>query len=591
MATRVEADIITTAVLRNALIYAAEEMGIVVRNASFSPNIKERLDHSCALFDADGRLIAQAEHIPVHLGSLPEGIANTLNYLKRVGERLEPGDMWVLNDPYIAGTHLNDITLIRPIFWEGGTTGHERSGTPTLVGFAASKAHHTDVGGRVPGSMSGDATELFQEGLILPPLRLMRGGRSWDQEQRESTGEWRGSIDESLVRLICANSRTPEARAGDLKAQIAGNLRGEQRFLEAVQRYGLAVFRAAVERMLDESERQMRAALAALPAGCYHAEDVLDPQHPGEPPIALRVTLTIAGDTLTVDYTGTDTQVVAPINAVHGVSLAAVYYVLRSVTDPAIPMNEGCFRPVTVKIPEGTVLNPRRPAPVAGGNVETSMRNADLLLRAFAAAVPDRVPASCGGTMTNLMAGGPGWAFYETIGVGMGGRPGLDGIDGIQCNMTNTLNTPIEALERAFPVRVTRYEFREGSAGAGQWRGGCGLERTWELLDDTATVSLLADRVYHAPPGLCGGHPGQPASYRVVRNGQEQPMAARGTVTLHRGDRVVLRTPGGGGYGPPEHRDPQAVRADVLDGLITAEEAQSIYHMALGDDVTRTDTL
>jgi N-methylhydantoinase B len=577
-----EADVITTAVLRNALVYAAEEMGIVVRNASFSPNIKERLDHSCALFDATGRLIAQAEHIPVHLGSLPEGIHNTLDYLARVGEPFAPGDMWLLNDPYIAGTHLNDLTLIRPIFLNevaqpcpgplgpGAQTsirpGAQEEGL-ILIGFAASKAHHTDIGGRVPGSMSGDATELFQEGLILPPLRLMRDN----------------VIDESLVRLICANSRTPEARAGDLKAQIAGNLRGEQRLLEAVNRYGLEVFRAAVERMLDESERQMRACLAALPPGRYSAKDVLDPQRPGEPPITLRVTLTIGDGALTVDYAGTDAEVAAPINAVHGVTLAAVYYALRAVTDPAIPMNEGCFRPVTVQVPEGTVLHPRRPAPVAGGNVETSMRNADVLLRAFAAAVPDRVPASCGGTMTNLMAGGPGWAFYETIGVGMGGRPGMDGLDGIQCNMTNTLNTPIEALERDFPVRVTRYEFREGSAGAGQWRGGCGLERAWELLGDTAIVSLLADRVHHAPPGLHGGYPGQPASYTIVRNGQEQPLPARGTVTLRRGDIVALRTPGGGGYGPPERRDPTAVRADIRDGLITPDEARAVYRIALGD--------
>jgi N-methylhydantoinase B len=568
MTPATEADIITTAVLRNALIYAAEEMGIIVRNASFSPNIKERLDHSCALFDAGGRLIAQAEHIPVHLGSLPEGICNTLDYLAAIGERFEPGDMWVLNDPYIAGTHLNDLTLIRPIFLDAtGNLPHSslKKEEPVLVGFAASKAHHTDVGGRVPGSMSGDATELFQEGLILPPLRLMRAN----------------IIDESVVRLICANSRTPEARAGDLKAQIAGNLRGELRLLEAVKRYGLAVFRAAVERMLDESERQVRACLAALPPGRYSAEDVLDPQYPGEPPITLRVTLTIGDGTLVVDYTGTDAEVPAPINAVHGVTLAAVYYVLRCVTDPTIPMNEGCFRPVTVHVPEGTVLHPQRPAPVAGGNVETSMRNADVLLRAFAAVVPDRVPASCGGTMTNLMVGGPGWAFYETIGVGMGGRPGMDGIDGIQCNMTNTLNTPIEALERAFPVRVTRYEFREGSAGAGQWRGGCGLERTWELLGDTATVSLLADRVHHAPPGLRGGHPGLPASYTIIRDGQEQPMPARGTATLRHGDTVVLRTPGGGGYGPPERRDPHAVLADVRNGLVTLEEAQAVYRVAL----------
>jgi N-methylhydantoinase B len=538
-------DPIIVEVIRNALLYASEEMGIVVRNASFSPNIKERLDHSCALFDEQGRLIAQAEHIPVHLGSLPVGIANTLAYLKQRGQSLDEGDMIVVNNPYIAGTHLNDITLIRPIYVE-----------QQLVGYAASKAHHTDVGGRVPGSISSDATEVFQEGLILPPVKIMVGNRFQDD----------------IGQIICANSRTPAARMGDLRAQVAGNLRGELRLQEVTARYSVPTFRAAINRILDESEIRLRQQLERFPAGCYEAEDYLDNSGQGEEPVRLKVTITLTADTLCVDYTGTNAQVSAPVNAVFGVTLSAVYYVLRSVTDHTIPMNEGCFRPVTVYAPEGTLLNPRFPAPVAGGNVETSMRNADVLLQAFAKAVPERVPACSGGTMTNLMVGGGDWAFYETIGVGMGGRLGLDGIDGIQTNMTNTLNTPIEAMERHFPIRMTRYEFREGSGGAGQWRGGCGLMRGFSLLTEKATVTLLGDRARFAPPGAQSGQPGKTGERTLFSPGKRQEgsaLPAKTTFTMRQGDELLIQTPGGGGYGPPDQRDPQQSAQDRESGLFS----------------------
>ena len=536
-------DPVIVEVMRNALLYASEEMGIVVRNASFSPNIKERLDHSCALFDWQGRLIAQAEHIPVHLGSLPEGISNTLAYLQRHNLRLEEGDMLVVNDPYIAGTHLNDITLIRPIY-------HQQR----LVGYAASKAHHTDVGGRVPGSISSDATEVFQEGLILPPVKIMV----------------HHEFQEDVARIICANSRTPASRMGDLRAQVAGNLRGELRLQELLERYGWPLFQAVTERILDESEIRLRQQLASFPAGRYEAEDYLDDTGQGDTPVKLKVAVTLAGDSITFDYTGTAPQVRAPINAVFGVTLSAVYYVLRSVTDHTIPMNAGCFRPVTVFAPEGTVLHPRFPAPVAGGNVETSMRNADVLLQAFAQITPERVPACSGGTMSNLMVGGDDWAFYETIGVGMGGRPGLDGIDGIQTNMTNTLNTPLEAMERHFPILMTRYEFREGSGGAGQWRGGCGLERGFRLLTDWATVSLLGDRARFAPPGLHGGQPGKTSERLLTRQRtpqQPELLPAKTTFVLHQGDEILLKTPGGGGFGPSDQRDHALIERDATNGL------------------------
>ena len=521
------ADAITTQVIKSALIYASEEMGIAVRNAAYSPNIKERLDHSCALFDARGRLIAQAEHIPVHLGSLPWGLRETLAWLQREGRDVRSGDMWVVNDPYVSGTHLNDVTVVRPVFFG------ER-----LVGYAANKAHHTDVGGMVPGSMSADAPELFAEGFIVAPVPLMRGD----------------AVSADVVALFRANSRTPQARSGDLRAQVAGNLTGERRLLELYERYGIPTVESALERILDESERAMRAALRRLGNGTYDASDVLEDRD-GEPSIHIRVRMTLDDGAVRFDYAGTHEQLPFPMNAVYGVTLSGVYYALRAVTDPSIPMNEGCFRPVTVDVPEGTLLNPRRPAPVSGGNVETSTRNADVVLQVLAKAAPGRVPASSGGTMSNVMLGGTRangqtWAFYETNGCGMGARPNADGLDGIQCHMTNTLNTPVEALEREFPLRITRYEFVEGTGGAGRHRGGSGLVRELQLTDGTARVSLLAERHTVRPPGAQGGEAGATGRHTLrAADGEELRLPAKTTRAIAPGETLVIQTPGGGGYG------------------------------------------
>jgi len=531
----VSVDVITAQIIKNALIYASEEMGIAVRNSAYSPNIKERLDHSCALFDRDGRLIAQAEHIPVHLGSLPWGLRETLRNIRARGIQVAAGDMWVVNDPYISGTHVNDVTVIRPIFFGDG-----------LVGFAANKAHHTDVGGMVPGSMSADAPELFAEGLVVPPIRLMR-----DDEVVEET-----------VELFRANSRTPQARSGDLRAQIAGNFTGERRLVEVYERYGERIVQAAIERILDESERAMRAALRRLGDGVFEAKDTLEDRS-GRPSIELHVRMTLNNGEAHFNYEGTHAQLDFPMNAVYGVTLSGVYYALRAVTDPTIPMNDGCFRPVTVDVPQGTLLNPRRPAPVSGGNVETSTRNADLVLAVLAKAAPDCVPAHSGGTMSNVMLGGARsdgttWAFYETNGCGMGARPNADGLDGIQCHMTNTLNTPIEALEREFPLRITRYEFAEGTGGRGRYRGGNGLIRELELLEGAARVSLLAERHTVAPPGALGGEPGSVGRHALrKRNGSEESLPAKTTRGLVPGETIVVQTPGGGGYGLPGTLPPQ----------------------------------
>jgi len=538
-------DPITAQLVASALIYASEEMGIALRDAAYSPNIKERLDHSCALFDARGRLVAQAEHIPVHLGSLPWGLRRTLGWLGERGRILGPGDMVVVNDPYLAGTHLNDVTVLRAIYFE------ER-----LIGYAANKAHHTDVGGAVPGSMPPDAHDLFAEGCVLPPMRLVRGERLVDE----------------TVELLQANSRTPAARAGDLRAQVAANVVGERRFLELVRRYGWGVVEASLGKALDDGELRTRAALRELPDGEVECEDVLEDEH-GEPTIVLRLRMEKRADTLSLDYSGTSPQLSIPLNAVYGVTLSGAYYVVRAVTGPHIPMNDGSFRPVEVRVPEGTLLNPRRPAPVSGGNVETSMRNADLVLAAFARLAPGRIPAQSGGSMNNVMIGGidqsgRSWAFYETNGCGMGARPNADGIDGIHVHMTNTLNTPIEAIERDLPIRITAYEFAEGTAGDGRFRGGCGLVRGFELRAGVATASLLAERHTVRPRGANGGGDASCGTHLLKRSGADaERLAAKITVRLQPGDALEIRTAGGGGYGDPTERLHAARERDECDGL------------------------
>jgi N-methylhydantoinase B len=519
-------DSITAEIVKSALVYASEEMGIAVRNSAYSPNIKERLDHSCALFDRHGGLIAQAEHIPVHLGSLPWGLQRMLEIIRREHGGCRPGEMWVANDPYVTGTHLNDVTVVRPIFQRGD-----------LIGYAANKAHHADVGGAAPGSMPVNAGDLFAEGLIVPPLRLVESDRI--------VGE--------TVALFRANSRTPDARSGDLRAQMAGNYTGERRMVELWERYGTAAVDAAIERALDDSELRMRAALRALGDGVFEATDCLEDRD-GNPVIVIAVRMELRDGNVRFDYAGTSHQVDFPLNAVFGVTLSGVHYALRAVTDPTIPMNDGCFRPVTVHAPPGTLLNPHRPAPVSGGNVETSMRNAEVVLQALALAAPHRVPACSGGTMSNVMLGGTRpdgrtWAFYETNGCGMGARPNGDGIDAIHCHMTNTLNTPIEAIEREYPLRIVRYEIADDAGGAGRYRGGNGLIRTLELTEGSAQATLLADRHAVRPPGAQGGGPGACGRHTLSRRGTESKLGAKVSLPLEPGDVLSIQTPGGGGYG------------------------------------------
>ena len=542
-------DPITAEIIVSGLLYASEEMGIAVRNAAYSPNIKERLDHSCAIFDAQLRLVAQAEHIPVHLGSLPWGLRRTLERIATTGDAMRPGDQWVVNDPYLSGTHLNDVTVIRPIFVDGA-----------IFCYACNKAHHADVGGMVPGSMPPNARELFAEGFIMPPMRLMRDD----------------AVVAETVALFRSNSRTPETRSGDLRAQLAGNVTGERRVRELVDRYGAATVGEAIGKAIDDGERRMRAALAAFPDGIVELSDVMEDAN-GEPSIVLQLRLEKRGERMLLDYTGTSPQLPMPLNAVYGVTLSGVYYAIRALLAADIPMNDGVFRPIEVHVPEGTLLNPHRPAPVSAGNVETSMRNADLVLAALGKLAPERVPAQSGGSMNNVMMGGidergEPWAFYETNGCGMGARPAADGVDAIQAHMTNTLNTPIEVLERTFPLRVTRYEFADETAGAGRYRGGAGLVRALQVRAGTATISLLAERHAMRPHGSEGGGDGATGRHTLIEGGAgtTRTLPAKVTLQVNAGETLVVQTAGGGGYGSAAQRDAAAGARDVADGIAVA---------------------
>ena len=526
-------DATTVEIIRNSLVYASEEMGITLRNASYSPNIRERMDHSAAVFDQQGKLLAQAEHIPVHLGSLPWGLARTLEYCEREGIDLEPSSMLIVNNPYIAGTHLNDVTVIRPIYYSGN-----------LIAYAANKAHHSDVGGKVPGSLSIDAKSLYEEGVIIDPRYLIRRNRFLER----------------AVTMLSSKSRTPRERIGDLKAQTAANLIGDRRVRGLVKAYGQQTFRRACQESLRKTRELMKLRLSKIPTGSWEARDHLE--DPNNQNILLHVTITVSKNGLTVDYTGTHSQFSNPLNAVYGVTLSGVYYVVRTLTGDDVPANDGAFSSIKVAVPKGTILNPKFPAPVGGGNVETSQRNADVLYRAFSKALPDRVPADSGGSMNNVMMGGEwrgtSWAFYETVGVGLGARRDSDGVDGIQANMTNTMNTPIEEIERSYPLLIRQYELRSNSSGTGGHRGGSGIVRSYETRADDITVTILADRGRNRPRGLFGGGAGAPTTLtlfkRNARTTQGIPLPVKNTMILGSGDVIELKTAGGGGYGKSEKR-------------------------------------
>lgn len=537
-------DPIRLEIYKNFFIAIAEEMGVILRKASFSPNIKERRDFSCAIFDAHGDMIAQAAHIPVHLGAMPLSVKFAVDHLHRNGDHFEPGDTIILNDPFMGGTHLPDITLVTPVFILDSdknemivSAGINETNVQRPIAYVANRAHHADIGGITPGSMP-IAREIYQEGLIIPPIKIVKAG----------------IIDQAIFDLILANVRTPDERVGDLNAQIGANERGVIRLTELIHRYGISEITQYMDELLQYTERMTRRLLSELPDGTYAFEDHLDNNGFNDIEIPIRVAITIHGDSALVDFTGSAPQQESSVNAVYAITVSAVHYVFRSLIGLDIPNNTGCLLPVDIIAPPGTVVNATRPAPVAGGNVETSQRIVDVLLGALSQACPQRVPAASQGTMNNISIGGwdpsrnKTFTYYETIGGGAGASSSGDGISGIHSHMTNTLNTPIEALEYAYPLQVVRYCLREKSGGDGLYRGGDGIIREIKMLTD-AQVTLLTERRQTKPYGLAGGEPGHNGNNNLIHDNQKVVLPGKGSFYFSAGDVLSISTPGGGGFG------------------------------------------
>jgi N-methylhydantoinase B len=508
MSSNGKLDPVTLSVLASALSGVAEEMGAVLIRGAYSSNIKERRDCSAALFDAEGRMVAQAEHIPVHLGAMPEAVAAVME------KEPEPGDVFALNDPYSGGTHLPDITLVSSVAIED-----------EIIGYAVTRAHHSDVGGMRPGSMPSDSREIYQEGIIIPPVRLVRGGE----------------YVEDVLDLLLANVRTPDLRRGDLRAQIAANQLAETRILELIERRGRETVLAAFEEVISYTERRTREAIRDIPDGEYGAEDFMEGDGITDEDIPVRVKVEIQDDEIIIDFAGTADSVPGNINCPLAVTRSACYFALRVLLPEDIPANAGTFAPLTIRAPEGSLVNARSPSAVVAGNVETSNRIADVMA-AFSGAAD--LPTQGQGTMNNMIIGGPGWTYYETIGGGQGASRKGSGPSGVHVGMSNTLNTPIEAFEMEYPMRVERYELLYESGGAGENRGGDGVVRSVRVLEP-ASLSLLADRRRHPPRVAEGGEPGA-VGENLLNDEELPPKVSR---ELKEGDVVTVKTPGGGGYG------------------------------------------
>jgi len=500
----------------------AEEMGATLKRTAFSPNIKERRDYSCAIFDQSGDMVAQGDHMPVHLGSMPLSVRAAIES-RDVG----PGDVVMLNDPYKGGTHLPDITLVSGVFSKR-----------KLLFYVASRAHQSDIGGMSPGSMPL-AEEIYQEGLRIPPVKLMAAGK----------------INRDVWDMVMANVRTSAEREGDLAAMLGANRTGERRLLGIVAKYGWAAVRQYTTEILNYSERMTRHAISTIPEGIYEAEDFLDNDGISDRPIAIRVKMRIKDGKAILDFSESDPQTEGSVNAVYAITASAAFYVFRTVVGFSIPSNAGGMRPLQIIAPEGTVVNARPPAAVCGGNVETSQRIVDVLYRCLAEAIPDRIPAASQGTMNNFTFGAidprtkQPVAYYETVAGGMGARPNLDGLSGVHTHMTNSLNTPIEALEHAYPIQMMRYSLRPDSGGRGDSRGGRGIIRELRFLTK-AQVTVLSDRRKFAPYGLNGGGPGALGSNVLIRDGGlREELPSKFTTWVQRGDILSIQTPGGGGWG------------------------------------------
>jgi N-methylhydantoinase B len=529
----------TLEIYRALFTSVAEEMGIALRRTAFSPNIKERRDYSCAVFDSSGRVIAQGDHMPVHLGSMPMAVAAALKEID-----IQPGDVVALNDPFAGGTHLPDVTLVAPVVSSQLSVVHSKRSKPLTTDdgprtlfYVANRAHHADIGGATPGSM-GLATDIYGEGLRIPPVRIVRGG----------------VVDADMMRLLLANVRGNTERRGDFEAQIGSLKTGTTRLLEIIERRGEKEMREYAAQLIDYSARLMRHTITSIPDGVYAAEDALDDDGISATPVPIVVRITISGDHAVVDFHGSSPQVVGAINAVEAITVSAVSYVFRCLVPGEVPASAGLMEPIKVIAPAGTVVNANPPASVAGGNVETSQRIVDTLFKALAQAIPARIPAASQGTMNNLTIGGldrhtgQEFSYYETVAGGAGARSEIDGMSGVHTHMTNSLNTPAEALEYAYPLRVREYRLRKGSGGKGKQRGGDGVVREIETLVP-ARMSILSDRRKRGPYGLQDGADGKTGKNEIVRQGRSIKIAAKGSHELEAGDRIRIETPGGGGWG------------------------------------------
>ncbi len=554
-------DPVTVQVIGNALLSVAEEMGAVLRRTSYSTNIKERSDCSTALFDATGALIAQAEHIPIHMGSMKGLVQAMLDAHGPAG--LRPGDVYITNDPYTAGgTHLPDITMAAPVFVAGA-----------LAGFSATIAHHSDVGGHVPGSNSGDSTSIYQEGLRIPMVRFALAGR----------------VNDEVLDFVKLNSRLPQERQGDLLAQLASVQTGSERCAELHAKHGTAVLSAATAELLDYARRRLRLAVAAFPDGTYRCADWLDSDGPGTDPTRIAAAVTVEGDRVRVSFDGTGPQSPVAINVVRSALEATVFYALKAGLDPDIPANGGFFDDVEIDAPAGSIVNPRPPAPVAA-RTDACQRVADVVLGALAQAAPDRIPAGSHSSITYVTFAGEADEFFvypEVIAGGAGARPDRDGMDAVQVHVTNSSNLPIEALELEYPLLVRTYELIPDSGGAGTHRGGLGVRRDIEVRAAAAGFSAHADRQMFPPPGLAGGADGTPGRF-VLRPGTDAAEALPGGrvsgIALTAGDVVRIESPGSGGFGPPTARPADRVATDVAEGRVSREAARNRY----GVELTRT---
>jgi len=516
-------DIIKLEIFRNLLSSVAEEMGTVLQRTGYSPNIKERRDFSCALFDSTGDIAAQAAHLPVHLGSTPESVKKIIETVD-----MSPGDCIIANDPYMGGTHLPDITFVEPVYTK-------KDSIPSF--YVANRAHHCDVGGKTFGSM-GLCTRIEDEGIIIPPSKLLS----------------RGKMNHSLMKKIMCRVRNPEERKGDFMAQLAANAVGKKRLLSLVEKYSLDEVLFYMKALQDHSEKMVRELIIEIPNGTYTAVDHMDDDGLDEERIPIIIKVTVENDEITMDFTGSAPQVTGNINAVHAVTRSAAFYVLRCLVTEDIPANSGIFRPINLILPEKSIVNASYPAAVAGGNVETSQRITDVIFLALSNALPGRIPSASQGTMNNVAIGGVDqrsgeeFTYYETIGGGTGASTNGNGIDAVHSHMTNTLNTPVEALEHAYPFRVIKYKIRKDSGGTGFHKGGDGIIREYEFLGD-AEVSILSERRTRGPWGLNGGGTGKPGKNILFREGQKIILPSKVNIKVKKGDRLRVETPGGGGYG------------------------------------------